>query len=594
MPDFIFSTKKRQEGVLANALKSIYEGYTNSINEIHSEFYSLAFVKNHYNGFSMYQDNSSICLVIGGPVLNFRDNNFIANENSNEGTKSIFERWIINNEISWDTDLSGPFVIFYLSKLTGVIKLVTDMMSFIPVYTNNDDNLLIGTHIDSLNIIESSELDKVSIADFILHEVVTFPHTFWKKYIQLHSGSIYKWLYNKNKIEFNCENYWLPKEPVKSDFEIKELALELRNGLKDYVSNVSMSANKKASFISGGEDSRSIISLIQHEKDAFIFLDNENKESVIAREVCSKFNANIILKIRDKNYYLHILEKASKLIGSGFDYAHVHTIGFVETCDMRKYDAIFGGFLADTFLKGHHIKKKPRSKLFRFLPLPSKIDYSDISSKRNSNIFIPEIIEEVNKRRDIHLSLVQKLRPTSYREWVNVYPITMHNDIPNILGNRRLFRSFEPFTDSTVLKIASKATQDQKLDRKLFHLAIKPIYKKTKWVRHSNGSYPFLPWYLNNLFIYQQSLKRGIINIIKKNQPNEGSWTNWDKIINTDNAISLEEKYYPILKNKIGKLFKNNLRNGILNENSINVREKRILLQIGYVLYKGEEGNENT
>lgn len=587
MPDFIFSSKQRQENLLSSALESIYVGYKNSIMEIHCEYGSLAFVKNHYNGFNIYQDISSICIVIGGPVLNFRKNDFIASKNNNEGTKSIFNRWIINNEMVWDEDLSGPFVAFYLSKKTGEVKLVTDMMSFIPVYSFKDE-LLIGTHIDSLSMVEICDFDEVSIAEFILNEVVTFPYTIWLKYSQLYPGTIYNWNCWKNKIECKSEKYWLPRESDKFHDNLEFLADNLRFGLRDYVEKVSIYAQKVASFVSGGEDSRCVLSLIPRKKDAIIFVDSENRESSIARKVCDKLDAKLIFHEREKNYYLNILEKASSLIGFGYDYAHVHTVGFVESCNMMTYDAIFGGFLADTLLKGHHIKTKDQLAVFRLFPIQKKIDKDYTYSINNSNIFGNGIIEKIKSRKAIHLSWIREMRCNSYNEWVNIYPITMHNDIPNILGNRRLFRSYEPFTCNTVVKIASLASQNIKLDRKLFQTAMKPILNETKWIRHANGSYPFLPWYYNVLFMNQITFANRINKLFKKKRSNEGSWINWEDLIYSDKALLLERKYLPAINRILSHVFSVDLSNGYLRNKLFNVRQKRTMLQLGYHLQKSE------
>src|SRR5699024_9760420 len=140
-----------------------------------------------YYGFEPYENEQYITIVIGGPVLMFRDNSFLNDKDSFEGTQAIFERWLIG-EMSWDNDLSGPFVVLIINKQTSEITCITDLMSFIPVYLyQSTNNTVLATHVDVLARIteEDDNLDEVSIVDFILHGVVTYPHTTYTNVFQI-------------------------------------------------------------------------------------------------------------------------------------------------------------------------------------------------------------------------------------------------------------------------------------------------------------------------------------------------------------------------------------------------------------------------
>lgn len=582
MSDFIYSKNRQKVGDLLDAVECIHHTYVSRVREIHGKYGSIAYVKNHYNGFDMYENNSYICIVIGGPVLNFCVNDFISVKDSNCGTKAIFERWIIEGSIVWDNDLSGPFVVYCLNKESGDVKLVTDMMSFVPVYIYDKDSFLVGTHIDSLNRIVESSLDEVSVVDYLLNEVVTFPYTLWHDIKQLYPGSIYQWENLTN--ESNTEVYWKPNESAYSEIDQNILAKEIREGLFDFVGRVEESTSNISCFISGGEDSRSVLSALSGGKDALIFVDEENRESAIAENVCDLLEANMVLGKRGKYHYLHILEEASDLIGSGFDYAHVHTIGFIEKLGLLNYDAVFGGFLADTLLKGHHIQKRAFPNILSFLPIPEKISDKHVFFSGNPQSFKKDVVRDVTERKERHLSFVKGIRPESYKEWINIYPITMHNDIPNIHGNRRLFRSYEPFTGNRIVKVAAIASQKQKMDKKLFYKAFRSIYQKTKYIRHANGSYPYLPWYFNRMFKFQYSLyKKLVLSFVAKNT-NQGSWVDWSTIIDSENANSIERKYFALLKSTIQPLLTEEIADSFLKVEYLSVRQKRIILQLGYVL----------
>lgn len=93
MSDFIFSSKKIKNNLIENSFKTIYKDTLPNIKKYHGEWGSLGVTENFYNGFNTYENKDAIILVIGGPILMFRENNFINNITSSEGTEAIYKRW---------------------------------------------------------------------------------------------------------------------------------------------------------------------------------------------------------------------------------------------------------------------------------------------------------------------------------------------------------------------------------------------------------------------------------------------------------------------------------------------------------------------
>src|SRR5690625_2792859 len=116
----------------------------------------------------------------------FRENNFINNITSSEGTEAIYKRWK-NGKMKWDEDLSGPFTILIINKKTSNFICITDLMSFIPVYSfNNSKELVLSTHVDALAKLteKTDNIDKVSVTDFILHGIIYYQFTYYKNNIK--------------------------------------------------------------------------------------------------------------------------------------------------------------------------------------------------------------------------------------------------------------------------------------------------------------------------------------------------------------------------------------------------------------------------
>src|SRR5699024_7084925 len=411
----------------------------------------------HYKGFLPYENETHICVVIGAPVLYFRNNDFLLQQDSNTATQAIYDRWVTQNKMDWVNDLSGPFTILLINKKTFLVTAVTDLMAFIPVYSYlNQGEVYLGTDVDALDKAtgEDNSYDSVSLADFILTDVVTFPYTVYSALRQEAPGSELDFSAGHEK---QIRTYWLPVEE-NSYNNIDEAADALKHGIKRYIDTVTEKMPRLAQFISAGEDSRALSGLLPSEKprDAYIFLDDMNREGEIAKKVADAYGAKFHVGYRDSLHYMEILPEAANLVGLGHQYSHAHSLGFDKEFNLAQYPAVFGGFLSDTLLKGHHVPTYKGQGYFPFLPKIA-INKNPISRKlrRVAPYIKTNIIEELQLRKERRLEQIKKIRPLSKLEWFNIYPCSMHNDMPNLYATRRLFKSYEPFISNEVVKISA-------------------------------------------------------------------------------------------------------------------------------------------
>lgn len=191
------------------------------------------------------------------------------------------------------------------------------------------------------------------------------------------------------------------------------------------------------------------------------------------------------------------MAEAPKMVGSGHQYQHAHSLGFDKRFKLTDYSAVFGGFLSDTLLKGHHVRKV---KVVRSIPLfPQIIDpaYRPDRLGFNEGLLSDEIIFALSDRRSERYIRVSSERPASGKEWFHIYPCSMHNDMPNLYTTRRLFRSYEPFMCKEAVKISAAVPTAWKLNRRLFNCAMKPYLRKSKWLLHADGRLPYFNWWVN-------------------------------------------------------------------------------------------------
>jgi len=535
MSDFIFSSIEQPYGKLTKYIQSIYHSDPPEVQEFHGTWGSLGVSRSLYNGFQPLETEEHIFVVIGGPVLYFRDNRFLTESDPVAGTKAVYERWL-NGQMIWDEDLSGPFAVFVVDKFANQIIYVTDMMLFIPIYRYREDNkLFLGTHIDTLakTAGRTDELDTASLADFVLNGAVTYPYTVYKDMYLALPASIT--IETADRV-LTTETYWVPGEinPYKS---INDAATALREGLKKHVDRITENMKEVAQFLSGGEDSRTLLGLIPSDlkRDVFIFLDSMNREGKIAQKAARAYGANFHVEFRSPTHYLEILEEASDLVGSGHEYQHAHSLRFHKTCGLTEYFGVFGGFFSDTLLKGLYTRKLRGSNRFPFLP-EVFIRGETRTKPMTCPLFGRSILAEIDERRLAHMERVRKIRPETSHEWFVVWPSTMEPPIPNIYSNRRLFRSYEVFLCNDLVKIGAAVPTTWKLNRRLFNKAMRPYLEPSKWLFHGEGWLPYFPWWFNVpvrfcVWSWRQFTKR---TGITKETGNQGPWFDWNNIINSD------------------------------------------------------------
>ena len=581
MSDYLFSSFPQQQSALSVAIQSIYKNGPPDVTEYHGDWGSLAVSQGHYRGFLPYENENYLFVVIGGPVLYFRDNDFLVDDDSSTATQAIFQRWVIDGKMQWDEDLSGPFTVLLINKLDNTLRIVTDLMAFIPVYSCQQSlDLYLGTHVDALASAcgDADRFDPVSLADFVLNDVVTYPYTAYQNIRQQPPGSVVSW----TRKRLQAETYWQPGEGEPCP-TLNEAAQVLRQGLEGYVDRVTAKMNHAAQFISAGEDSRALSGFLPSrlKRDAYIFLDQMNREGRIAQKVARVYGASFTVGYRSATHYLDILPEASRLVGSGHQYTHSHSLGFDKKYKLSGYPAVFGGFLSDTHLKGHHIKKIKGCSRFPFFPQIQCSGFSPCGARFGRLADLVEVIEDVKVRQQNRFEMVTQLRPASANEWFNFYPCSMHNDIPYLYSSRRLYRCYEPFMCKEAVKISASVPNKWKLNRILFNRAMKPFLKPGKWLPHADGRLPYFSWKLNipiHLCSWLCLSTTRKVGFIKGNQ---GPWCDWKFIIHDEKWKQFIDKIVEG-KNIFDKIFKKNVIY-LLEIENISYSQKINILQSLYL-----------
>jgi len=562
MSDIIFSNKKIKKNILTKHLEETYP--TDEILEFHGKWGSLGIITNNLDTNYYFSNDTYIMVGLGNP-------------NALHDLKSKISLALFNKKTDWSKTINGPFIVLVINKKTNDVNILTDLMSFIPLYKYSDHkNIFISSHTDLLAEItnQTNNRDEVSELDFILNGSVTYPYTSYSKIKQLAPGTEFNL---KKDNTYSKYKYWAPYE-INTNLDINDSASKLRSILEKDIGQSIKKNDNIAHFLSGGEDSRVISGLLKDKpKDSYTFLDIYNREGKIANKIAKIYNSNLTIKYRDQSYYLDILKQCSKLVGSNIEYKHGHAFKFVEECNLNEYDYVIGGLFSDLFLKGSRINKNKIRQKLSFLP--QKKSNKNTIELQSADWVNRKTINELNKRREKHLSFIKNYRNNSAYEWFNFYPASMNDNVGNYHVNRRLFNSYEPFLSNEIVKFSSATPQNYKLNRKLFNLAFNSILKESKFVMHGNGFFPYFPWYINSSIQFPIKSVRKIYRFFFNT--NQGPWADWDQLMKSK---KWDETVESITENNIASYpyIKKNIREVLLG-NQIDVHKKVNLMQLVYL-----------
>ncbi|TVP45583.1 MAG: hypothetical protein EA350_08515 [Gemmatimonadales bacterium] len=582
MSDFLFTSRASSPEALSAAFGTIWLDGAPEILGFGGEWGRVGATRSPYRGFDPLETQTHVCAIAGGPILNFRDNDFLSGTDPHAATRALVDRWI-KGHMDWGEDLSGPFAVLIVEKATGEATCVTDLMMFLPVYRFTDDaNVVFGTHVDAVACAagQSGRFDEVSLLDFVLHFALTYPYTAYREIRQCRPATVHRLPFpvvRGRSARWDEHPYWRPTETMPHQ-RLRDAAHSLRDSVRTDIERVVASMDRVGQFLSGGEDSRAVAGMLPDRlhRDAFIFLDQMNREGRVAAQAAEAYGATFVPGFRTPLHYLEILPAASALVGTGHQYIHAHALGFHGSLGLDAYPAVFGGYLADSLFKGMYAPKHPLNHRHHFLPEIGLSHEPDGAPVRHP-LFPADLLEQVTTRRRSHLATVREFRPTSAREWSGLWPMTGRAGIPNIYANRRLFASYEPFTGNRAVKLAAEIPTAWKLNRRLFRGAFHPYLAPTRWLPHADGRLPWFPWWINVPVQFRHLLQRRISGALGRRTPHEGPWNDWNPIVRSsrwaeaiEGAASAAE-HLPHLGPTLGR--------GVLTDSSLGLYQKINLLQ---------------
>lgn len=599
MSDFIYSAARMPDKTLLRLLSAFTVRKKAVCMEFHGTWGSLAVMSNHYRGYGAYEDERHVAVMLGGPVLLFPETKGKSPVSAGaELTTRVIRRWVDEGNMRWDSDLAGTFCVFLVEKATGTVRCVTDLISSIPLFRatgKKSGNAVIGSHIEPVALLagRSGDYDDISIADFIITGTTTYPHTVYEGVTQLPPASVMTC--GKNGT-FDASAYWMPSEPD-SPPGFDECAFSLRESIARAAHRICDNRPNIGLMLSGGEDSRAILASLPDTTTtkAFIFLDRLNREGTTAQRIARLYGVPLTVCLRTLTHFPDIFEESVRLVGSQNE-CTVSGFGFYEEYGFDGFDLIMDGWWSDSLLKGYWIPV--RKHAFRGVPylppekltsldgvpvesvydLPASMQSALIMTRKASKL-TADIYDAVMERKRMRLEEVRAIRPRSAGEWLNLWPLTQNHGAYNYTGHRRLFRHYSLFMDPDIIKIGATAPQEYKMNRRLFHAAAKELFRRSRFIPHVNGSFPYYGALTNiplglAVNTYRKLLKVVRIDTIK----NHGPLTDWPEVIRTGamkRLIGKAQAGFPCIEG----LFDSVSYDTIFNDDSVDWLEKVRIVQ---------------
>lgn len=531
MIDFIFSTDENNADIQKFALRSTHTFENPRIITYKGIWGCLSIVGEPYPGFSPIETEDYILVVLGGPLPRY-DYSVANGQSPDDGTQWILDRWMVEKRIRWDDDIIGHFAILLVEKQSNTVQVITDINSFVPIYADKTDghNINVSSHPDALAIITNKleDIDLVSAADFLKYGSVSFPYSLYHGITQLQPAS--EVIIKDERIM--SSPYWTMDSVVMRD-DKKESASLLRDTLRENIKRICAGQNKIGLLMSGGEDSRIVGSLAAEYAGvkAFTFVEEINREARVAARVARKLGMEWHPVIRGKDHYITHCQSSVLLSTSNNQFIHAHANGNIG--NFPRGARILGGLMADGFFKCANCSSRYSGT--------GKFFIKDKMAWENRRVFIncplPESLDkEVEKRKEENKKIISSMLPTTWLDWYWFFPSTTNASLTNLIINRRLFFTYEPFIDAKIIKLGLSIPTNWKVNGKFFRDAMHPILRKTRMILHSEGRWPYIksPYINLMLQLFVKSFWK-MIDMTRKlfglPRRNRGPWPLWEDVI---------------------------------------------------------------
>ncbi len=364
-------------------------------------------------------------LCIWGDVLGFEGSDGYEPRDRDEVTDAEYCATLVEEHgLSFIDGLNSEFAGLVLNESDNSVTLFTDRLGARPIYYTEsiDGAILFSTH--PRTILAHPEvvptIDAELIVEFLTFERVFGTKTPFKEVRHLHPGSQYT--YDLERDAKSSTVYWQPEyNPAEKSYD--KFVSEFTTLFHRAVEERRRETTAEGVLISGGSDSRLLLSALGDDVTGYHMNERLNTEAETAKQICDIVGAEFRFLERNVDYQKNVLSRIAEfqIYSSFFDQAHA--VGF-EKVFHEECDDIFCGQYSDTLLSGHYMPKSmlyvpvlgwnvPTSKPKNISNIDGYVDYLCTNHKmtRKDRTTCPEYVRDAYDIKNIlnrHLNIKEE------------------------------------------------------------------------------------------------------------------------------------------------------------------------------------------
>ncbi|MFN2316870.1 MAG: asparagine synthase-related protein [Gemmatimonadales bacterium] len=557
MADFLYSRSRFPPGLLGASLTALLGESAAAVDEHHGTWGSLAVARAHHDPPEVVRLESGLLTVLlGNPLV--RRAGLGAPWYVGDRRQDVHQFLSGGDHPAWTELLDGHFALLAVDTVTASGQVVTDFMSHVPVYAaarsvgHEREALMLGSHPDALARAAglADRIDLVTAAELVLSLRCTFPHTIYEGIRQLPPGSSRSFGPDGWAGPPVC--YWSPRETAAPENR-RAAAAELHEATREFVASQCSGHPEVGLLLSGGEDSRALLGAIPDgpRVHAFTYADAaDTREARIAAATARIHRASFTVGVRARDHYTRHFETVARLVGSQHLLLDVHGFGMHRELGIRDLPVVLDGLSANVLFKGHcHAKRRvSRAGVPATALIPA------------------DLVDAVVARKAAFRDWVAGFRPTTAEEWMAFYPFSVRKHGGVLHGNRRLFRSVEPFHALRGLQVAAACPPNWMRGGWLFRRAMRPVLAPTRWLPHARGYFPYFGRLPNLVLEPAFVLGRAATSMATGRSPaQQHPWPDWKRLADSPAAVSIGRNH-PIADTPLGHIFGGKSANDIDRE----------------------------